>query len=63
MKQTRAERFAAIADKLEARSLDPRDKDAPGWLRKIAIKCRQRATKKERAIEHKQHQERRGVVR
>jgi hypothetical protein len=63
MKQTRAEKFAAIADKLEARSLDPRDKDAPGWLRKIAGKCRRRATKKERAIEHKQRQKKRDVMR
>jgi hypothetical protein len=63
MKQTRSERFATAAEKLEARSLDPRDKDAPGWLRKIASKFRLRAVKKERAIEHKRHQQKRSVVR
>ena len=60
MKTPRADIFAAAADKLEARSRIPSDKDDPKWLRRNARVFRQWAAKKEKAVEHKQHQKRRG---
>ena len=58
MKTPRAEVFAAAADKLEARSKIPSDKDDPKWLRRNARVFRQWAAKKEKAVEHKQQQKR-----
>ena len=53
--------MAATADKLEARSKTPGDKDDPKWLRRIARGCRRRAVKKEKAFEHKSVQKKRGM--
>jgi hypothetical protein len=62
MKTPRAEFFAAAADKLEARSQIPSDKDDPKWLRRNARVFRQWAAKKEEADEHMQHQKRRSTA-
>jgi len=62
MEKSRAETFAAAADKLEVRSNTPSDKDDPRWLARNARVYRQWAVKKEEAIEHKQHQKRRNKV-
>jgi hypothetical protein len=61
MKKLRSEIFAAAADKLEARSQIPGDKDDPKWLRRNARVFRQWAVKKEKAVEHKSIQKKRGV--
>jgi hypothetical protein len=61
MKQLRSEVLAATADKLEARSQIPSDKDHPKWLKRVAIKYRQKAVKKEKAVEHKSIQKRRVI--
>ena len=61
MKKLRSEIFAAAADKLEARSQIPGDKDDPNWLRRNARVFRKWAVKKEKAIEHKSIQKKRGV--
>jgi len=61
MKQLRSEIFAGIADKLETRSKIPGDKDDPKWLRRNARVFRQWAVKKEKAIEHKSVQKKRGT--
>jgi hypothetical protein len=61
MKQLRSEIFAAAADKLEARSKIPGDKDDPKWLQRNARVFRQWAVKKEKAIEHKSVQKKRAT--
>jgi len=61
MKQLSSERLAATADKLDARSKIPGDKDDPKWLRRVARSYRQRAVKKEKAVEHKSIQKKRGM--
>ena len=61
MKQLRSEVLAATADKLEARSQIPSDTDDPKWLRRVARSCRRRAVKKEKAVEHKSIQKKRGI--
>ena len=62
MKQLRSEIFAAAADKLEARSKIPGDKDDPKWLRRNARVYRKWAVKKEKAVEHKSIQKKRGIT-
>jgi hypothetical protein len=59
MAKSRADTFAAAADKLEARSKTPSDKDDPKWLRRNAKVFRQWAAAKEKAFEHKTHQTKR----
>jgi hypothetical protein len=61
MKQPRSEVLAATADKLEARSQIPSDKDDPKWLKRVARSYRRRAVKKEKAFEHKSVQKKRGT--
>jgi len=61
MKQLRSEVLAAAAAKLEARSQIPTDKDDPKWLRRHARVYRQWAVKKEKAVEHKGIQKKRGI--
>ena len=61
MKQLRAEIFAAAAEKLEVRSQTPGDKDDPNWLRRHARVFRKWAAKKEKAVEHKHLQKKRGM--
>jgi len=61
MKKLGSEIFAAAADKLEARSQIPGDKDDPKWLRRNARVFRQWAVKKEKAVEHKSLQKKRGI--
>jgi hypothetical protein len=61
MKQLRSEVLAAAADKLEARSKIPGDKDDPKWLKRVSRSYRRRAAKKEKAVEHKSIQKKRGI--
>ena len=61
MKQLRSEIFTAAAEKLEARSKVPGDKDDPKWLRRNARVYRQLAVKKEKALLHKSLQKKPGL--
>jgi hypothetical protein len=59
MKQPLAEVMQAHADKLEARSNLPKDKDHAKWLKSAAKGLRKRAAAKAKAFAHKQHQKKR----
>ena len=63
MKKPLAEVIEAHADKLEARSKRPNDKDHPKWLRSAADGWRRRAAARQKAFAHKQRQLKRKIER